>query len=54
MKTIFTTQKPHRAGNALVLTMVMLGVALAILAGVMSWSSNITRPESGVIRPTIM
>jgi len=43
MKTIFTTQKPHRAGNALVLTMVMLGVALAILAGVMSWSSTSTR-----------
>ena len=43
MKTIFTTQKPHRAGGALVLTMVMLGVALAILAGVMSWSSTSTR-----------
>ena len=43
MKIIFTTQKPHRAGNALVLTMVMLGVALAILAGVMSWSSASTR-----------
>ena len=43
MKTIFTTQKSHRDGNALVLTVVMLGVALAILAGVMSWSSTSTR-----------
>ena len=43
MKTIITTQKSHQAGNALVLTMVMLGVALAILAGVMSWSSTSTR-----------
>jgi len=43
MKTLFTTQKPHQAGSALVLTMVMLGVALVIVAGVMSWSATSTR-----------
>ena len=43
MKTIFITQKPHRAGSALLITMVMLGVALIILAGVLSWSATSTR-----------
>jgi hypothetical protein len=43
LKTIFTTQKPHQAGSALLLTMIMLGVALAILAAALSWSANSTR-----------
>jgi hypothetical protein len=43
MKTLFTTQKPHQAGGALLLTLIMSGVALAILAGVMSWSASSTR-----------
>jgi hypothetical protein len=43
MKTIFITQKPNQAGSALLLTTIMLGVALAILAGVMSWSATSTR-----------
>lgn len=32
-----------RAGSALVMTMIMTGVALAILAGAMTWSANSTR-----------
>jgi hypothetical protein len=43
MKTIFTTQKPHQAGSALLLTMIMLGIALAILAAALSWSATSTR-----------
>ncbi len=43
MKTIFTTQRPHQAGSALLLTLIMGGVALAILAGAMSWSASSTR-----------
>jgi Tfp pilus assembly protein PilX len=43
MKTIFTTQKPRQAGSALLLTMIMLAIALAILAAALSWSASSTR-----------
>ena len=43
MKTAFSPLKPDRNGTALALTMVMTGIALAILAGAMTWSMNSTR-----------
>jgi hypothetical protein len=43
MKTTFTSQKPDAGGNALLMTMIMTGAALAILAGAMAWSSSSTR-----------
>ena len=43
MKTTFTTQKPDQTGSALMLTMIMSAVALAILAAAMSWSASSTR-----------
>jgi hypothetical protein len=43
MKTTFTTQKPNQTGSALILTMIMSAIALAILAGAMSWSASSTR-----------
>lgn len=43
MKTTFPKQTPSEAGSALALTMIMTGVALAILASAMSWSANTTR-----------
>ena len=43
MKTAFATQKPNRAGSALMLTMIMSAIALALLAGAMSWSASSTR-----------
>ncbi len=43
MKTSFTTQKPDRAGSALLLTMILSAIALAILAGVMTWSASSAR-----------
>jgi hypothetical protein len=42
-KTMITTQTLRQAGSALVLTMVMAGVALAMLAAALSWSSTSTR-----------
>ncbi len=42
IKTISSTQKLRQAGGALVLTMVMAGVALAMLAAALSWSSTST------------
>ena len=33
MKTTFTSQKPNQTGSALVLTLIMSAVALALLAG---------------------
>jgi hypothetical protein len=41
MKSPF--QKPDRAGSALTLTLIMTGIAFAILAAAMSWSANTTR-----------
>jgi hypothetical protein len=43
MKTSFALQKPNQTGSALMLTMIMSALALAILAGVMSWSASNTR-----------
>jgi hypothetical protein len=43
MKTIFTTQKPRQPGSALLLTLIMLAIALAILAAALSWSASSTR-----------
>ena len=43
MKTALSPQKPNPIGSALVLTLVMTGIALAILAGAMTWSVNSTR-----------
>jgi hypothetical protein len=43
MKMTFLPPKPGQTGSALMLTMVMTGVALAILAGAMTWSANSTR-----------
>ena len=43
MKTTSPTQRPDQTGSALALTMIMTGIALAILAGAMTWSANSTR-----------
>ena len=43
MKTPLTFQNPNRAGSALVITMIMSAVALAVLAGAMSWSATSSR-----------
>ncbi len=43
MKTDSTIPRPNRAGSALILTLIMSAVALALLAGAMSWSANNTR-----------
>ncbi len=43
MKITFSSQKSNQAGSALALTMVMTGIALAILAGAMAWSANSIR-----------
>jgi hypothetical protein len=43
MKTTLLPPGPGQTGSALMLTMVMTGVALAILAGAMNWSANSTR-----------
>jgi hypothetical protein len=43
MKTTFATQKPGQAGSALMLTLIMSAIALAILASAMSWSASNTR-----------
>ena len=43
MKIIFKSHQSNRSGSALILTMIMCAVALAILAGVMSWSATSTK-----------
>src|ERR1700690_46068 len=43
MKTTATTQKPDQTGSALLLTLIMSAVALALLAGALSWSASNTR-----------
>ena len=40
MKTRYTTQKSSPTGSALMLVLIMSAIALAILAGVMSWSAS--------------
>jgi hypothetical protein len=43
MKTTVTTRKSNQAGSALMLTLIMSAIALALLAGAMSWSASNTR-----------
>ena len=43
MKTLLAIPRPSQAGSALVITVIMSAVALAVLAGVMSWSATSTR-----------
>jgi Tfp pilus assembly protein PilX len=43
MQTHFTTPKPDQTGSALMLTMILSGIALAILAGVMTWAATSNR-----------
>ena len=43
MKTALTTQKRDQTGSALMLTMIMSAIALALLAAAMSWSAGSTR-----------
>ena len=43
MKKKSTSSESHEAGSALLLTMIMGGVGLAILAGAMAWSASSTR-----------
>jgi hypothetical protein len=43
MKTRFTTQRPSQTGSALMLVLIMSAIALAILAGVMTWAATSTR-----------
>lgn len=43
MKQTSSTQRPGQTGSALALTMIMSGIALAVLAGVMKWSANSTQ-----------
>ena len=43
MKTALLSRQPCQNASALALTLVMTGVALAILAGAMTWSAHSTR-----------
>jgi hypothetical protein len=43
IKTLIATQTLRQAGSALLMTMIMAGVALAMLAAALSWSSTSTR-----------
>jgi hypothetical protein len=43
MKTCLTIQKSNQTGSALMLTLIMSAIALAILAGVMSWAATSNR-----------
>jgi hypothetical protein len=43
MKTCSTPQKPNRTGSALMLTLIMSAIALALLAAAMSWSASNTQ-----------
>ena len=43
MNTQFIIQRPNRTGSALMLTLIMSAIALAILAGVMTWAASSTR-----------
>jgi hypothetical protein len=43
MKTAITARKPDQTGSALMLTLIMSAIALALLAGAMSWSASSTR-----------
>jgi len=52
MKTRFTTQKPSQTGSALMLVMIMSAIALAILAGVMTWAVTSNRLTNRSIQYT--
>lgn len=43
MKAFLNSQSPRQAGSALMLTLIMSAIALALLAAVMSWSASNTR-----------
>ena len=43
MKTLWQSSRRQQQGGALAITLVMTGVALAILASTLSWSANSTR-----------
>jgi len=43
MKTALLTRESDQTGSALALTMIMTAIALAILAGAMTWSANTAR-----------
>lgn len=43
MNPQFTTPRQNQTGSALMLTMIMSAIALAILAGVMTWAASSTR-----------
>ncbi len=43
MKTLFSLPRRQQQGTALAMTMVMTGVALAVLASTLSWSAHSTR-----------
>jgi len=43
MKTTFNREKPDQTGSALMLTLIMSAIALALLAAAMSWSASSTR-----------
>ena len=46
MKTALPTQRPRRAGSALLLTMVTTGVALVMVAGILTYSGSTARMDS--------
>ena len=50
MKTKINLQNSRQAGNALLMTMIMSGVALAILAAAMAWSVSSARLTHRVIQ----
>ena len=52
MKTIASSHEQARTGSALALTMVMTGIALAILASAMTWSANSARLTHRSIQQT--
>jgi len=43
MKTVINTRKRKQAGSALLLTLILSAIALALLAGAMSWSASNTK-----------
>ncbi len=45
-------KRPYETGNALILTMVMMGIALAILSSAMSWSASSTKQTHRAIQYT--
>ena len=52
MRTFLSPRKRDQRASALILTMIMTGIALAILAGAMTWSANATRQTHRSIQYT--